>query len=286
MPKKQITVKVKKMPSFWNLSVRTFNELTTFWRPLFGVTAIYALLYFILVLGFSISYSYDDIVAVVEELGVTGGWFEKNSIAIANIFSYNTQADATAIVQSLLFLIATLAFIWTLRRVRTLKNIKLRDAYYDGPARIVPFALVSVLLLITFVPAMIGSSILSIAFATNSSGIELFFVGLIGGSLLLASVYWFAAWLPAAYVVSLPKSTPIAAIKAARNLTKGKRFWIARNTLALTLVSLFIGFLIMLLFVSLLSQASIVAAFIVGFVLFAVAQTFMFTLYRSLIDEE
>jgi hypothetical protein len=284
--KSKKTPAIKKLPNFWILCGRTYKELTTFWRPLAGVTAIYGLLYFVLVLGFSISYSYNDIVDIVDQIGASGGWLGKNALTIANLFAYSNQASAAAIVQAILFIVAMLAYVWVLRRLRTLQKIRIRDAYYDGPARIVPFTIVIILLLVTFIPAIFGSSILNIALATGSGGFELLVVSIVGGLLLLGSAYWFAAWLPAAYIVSLPKSTPIQAIRSSVNITQKKRLWIMKNCVGLAFWCLFSGFLVMLLFVTLITSAAVMAAYIVSFVIFAVTQTFLFVLYRSLIDEE
>lgn len=278
------TKKVAKLPKFTALCASTWTELSNFWRPLMGVTLVYALLYYVLVLGFSVSYSYQDVAdSITSQLGASAGWLSKSSLTIVNLFSPTTQNDSASIVQFLLFVIATLAIIWVLRQLRNLKHIRMRDAYFEGSARVVPATLVMILFLVPFVPAIIGSSIFSIALAGSTLEITLGAVG--AGLLLFLTVYWLCAWLPAIYIVSLPKGTPIKAIRAAAKLTKKRRFWMIRNLLLGVFATLAITFLVMLLFVWLLPVASPVAAIICSFVIFMVLQTYLFIMYRGLLDE-
>jgi hypothetical protein len=159
----------------------------------------------------------------------------------------------------------------------------MRDAYFDGTARIVPTTIVLVLLLVTFIPASIGSAIVSVL--QSGSGIELTIAALIAAALFFATLYWLCAWFPALYVVSLPKGTPITAIRSAAKLTKKHRFWMVRNVLLFLFVTVLIDFIVMLLFVWIVPAASVVAAYIVSFITFGIAQTYLFIMYRGLLDE-
>lgn len=282
--KSKKTNKIKaKLPNFWVLAARTWQELATFWKPLGGVVLVYGLLYFALVMGFSVAYTYQDIAGDIAETLGTANWFATNSLTVLNLFASSNQSDAGAIVQFLLFVMASLAIIWTLRKLRTLKHIRMRDAYFDGTARIVPMTLVVVLLLVTFIPATVGSAIISVLQA--GSTVEQIIGAVIAGGLFLLTFYWLCAWFPAIYVVSLPKGTPIVAIRSAAKLTKKRRFWMLRNLLLVAIVTLLIDFMVMLLFVWLLPAASVVAAYIVSFITFGVLQTFLFMMYRGLLDE-
>lgn len=289
MKKKKPKIQKKKLPGFWKLVASTWNDLTTFWRPIFGVTAVYGVLYFILVLGLSVSYSYSDVTAsVAESLGENAGWLATQSAIIFSLFtgsSASNQSDATVMVQFLLFIVATLAIIWTLRRLQSLKHIRFRDAYYSGNAQIVPFLLVSVILLLTLIPAIIGSTIFGVAFSAGAIGIELVIVSIVTGLTLFLSLYWLVAWLPALYIVSLPGGTPIKSIKASAGLTKKHRFWFLRNIAGLAILILFAMFAAMLPIVLAVPVIAIGAVFVVSFIAFACVQTFLYRLYRSLLDE-
>ncbi len=282
-PIKKTKTKKIKLPSFLVLASRTWQELTTFWKPLTGVVAVYGVLYFMLVMGFSIAYSYQDIADNISAGFGGAGWLAKNSLTIVNLFASSNQSDAGAIVQFLLFVIAMLAFVWVLRKLRTLKHIRMRDAYFDGTARIVPTTIVLVLLLLTFIPASVGSAVVGVLQA--GTGIELVIAVLIAGGLFFATFYWLCAWLPAIYIVSLPKGTPITSIKSAAKLTKKHRFWMLRNILLFVFLTVLIDFVVMLLFVWIVPAASVVAAYVVSFITFGIVQTYLFILYRGLLDE-
>jgi hypothetical protein len=285
LEKKIPTKKVKKLPGFGGLLAKTWQEIATFWRPLSGVVLVYGVLYFMLVLGFNLSVSYKDVAdSVSSELGSGAGWLSKSSLTVVNLFTTSNQSDAGTMVQFMLFVIATLAFIWTLRQLRTLKHIRMRDAYFDGTSRIIPTMLVMVLLLVPFIPAAIGSSIFSVVNST-SNRLELTIAGLIAGLLVFVTFYWLSTWLPAIYIVSLPKGTPIVAIRSAMKLTKKHRFWMLRNILLFAILIGIFAFIFMVCVVLALPVASVVLAYIIGFVIFGITQTYLFTMYRSLLDE-
>lgn len=285
LTKKTPIKKAKKLPGFGSLLAKTWQELATFWRPLSGVTLVYGVLYFMLVLGFSLAVSYQDVSDTVNsQLGGSPGWLAKSSLTVVSLFTSSNQSDAGAMVQFTLFVIATLAFIWTLRQLRTLKHIRMRDAYFDGNARIIPTMLVMVLLLVPFIPAAIGSSIFAVV-SSASNTLELTAVGAVAGILFFVTFYWLTAWLPAIYIVSLPKGTPIVAIKSAMKLTKKRRFWMLRNVLLFSILAFVAVFIFMIGVVSVIPVVSVVLAYIVGFVIFGITQTYLFTMYRSLLDE-
>lgn len=281
---KKVENKTTQLPKVGKLFASTWTELTSFWRPLFGVTIVYAILYFVLVLSFSISYSYQDIAdSITAQLGDGAGWFSKSSLTVLNLFAPANQNDSSSIIQFLLFVIATLAIIWVLRQLRNLKHIRMRDAYFDGSSRVLPATIVMVLFLLPFIPVAIGSSIFAIALA--GSGLEIIIGSLVAGLLLFLTLYWLCAWLPAIYIVSLPNGTPIKAIRSAAKLTKKRRFWMIRNVALGVLATLTLTFVIMLTFVLVLPAASVVAAMVSSFVVFMVLQTYLFIMYRGLLDE-
>jgi hypothetical protein len=277
-----------KQAKFASLATQTWQELTAFWRPLFGVTLVYLVLYFIFVLGFNVSYSYQDIVASVAlQIGENASWLPQKSVTVLNVFGsgFSGQSDASTVMQFLLFIIATMAIIWTLRSLRALKHIKIRTAYYEGPAQFVPFILVVFLLFLTLLPSAIGSAIFGVAQLTGAQGLELTLAGVLAAALFFGSVYLFCAWFPALYIVSLPKGTPIKSMKLAWGLTKGKRFWLVRTLVSLAILLALSAFLSIFLVVLILPVVSVFMAFIVSFAVFTVAQTFMYITYRSMIDD-
>lgn len=271
---------LKKLPSVWELFKRTMLEAKIFWRPLGGVLLVYAIVDFMFVKGFSLSGTVQD--------NLNGSSKISEALnSVASQFSYNAligsaQSDTTVIIQFLLFLVASLAFIWTLRKLQNSKNVKIRDAYYSGTATLVASIIVSIILTLTMLPALIGSSVLAVALQSGSGGIEIAIVSALAFIFLILSFYLFVMVWPAFYIVSLPDSWPIKAVRSAAKLTKGRRMAILRKMFIL------IVFLISLIFVFLMPFALILPAtmpyvvYAILFMAFGFIHTYLYLLYRSL----
>ena len=285
MAKKKVKaskIELKKLPNVWELIKKTWFEGTTFWRPLTGLLIIYALLYFVLVMGLSFS-SY-----LQNPLSTSTGGLSKTLSTIFAVINTNsltdgTQSDATVLIQFLLFLIASLAFIWTLRKLQALKKIKLRDAYYQGTSTLIPVILVSMVLILTVLPAIAGSAILATALQSGASGIETLIVSLISGLLLLLSLVLFVMLWPAFYIVSLPQTRPMQAIRAAAKVTKKHRFAILRKMIMLAILSFVLLFIILLPIALAVSVIVPEVAFVLLFIVFGFCHVYLYTLYRSLL---
>ena len=274
--------KVVKLPSAWSLTQKAYKEAATFWRSLIGVLSVYAVLYFVLVMGFNLSLSWQ------QGLALSGS---KISQAVSGVFSVfgsgalsgGSQTDATTIIQFILFLIASLAFIWAIRRLQALKDVKIRDAYYLGNASLIPVMLVSFALLITLIPAAIGSGLLSASLQVSTTGTEIFIVSIIAGVLLLISLYFLSMFWSAFYIASLPETRPWQALRSAAQITKKRRFAILRKISFFAILNIIILFIV--LFLVALAAASIVpfVVFLLLIILFALAHIYLYSLYRSLL---
>jgi hypothetical protein len=285
MPKKtkKTTSQAKnQLPSAWMLTKNAIKDASVFWRSLIGILIVYAILYFVLVMGFSLSFSWQ------QELALSGS---KVSNALSSVFSVfgssalngGTGSDATVLIQFLLFLLASLAFIWALRRLQALKDVKITDAYYIGSATLVQTLIVTVVLLAALVPLAIGSGLLSVSLQAGASSGEIAIVSLIAGILLLVSFYFLAMLWPAFYIATLPGSKPWASLKSAAAITKKRRFNILRKIIffaTLTFLSLFV-----IIFLIALIAAAIVpiAVFLLLIILFGLTHTYLYSLYRSLL---
>lgn len=279
-PKKEVQQKPKKLVSSLVLLRQTWLELSTFWRTLVGITVVYAALYFVFVMGLSITSGLQ--VSVDTTQSRLGQAFDSIFTSISTISS-QAQTDATVLVQMLLFVIASLAIVWALRKLQALKKITIRDAYYQGSSQIIPVLLVSAVLLLTLIPAVIGSSIVSVVLQTASVGIEILIVGIVAGLLLLTSVVLFTMFWPAYYIVSLPQTRPIQALKSAKAITKKRRLSIIRKLLVLGLLVLICGLLVVLPIAIIVPGLAQYAVYIVLFAAFLFAQVYLYELYRGLL---
>lgn len=270
----------RKQISFIDIAKKTWLELSSFWRPLVGVTATYAVLYFVFVMSFQLNSN------VAELLSTTTGKlpqaFGVISDSMFNSYS-GAQSDATTLIQILLFVAATLALVWTLRRLQNLQKAGIRDAYYEGPARLVPVLIVSLILMLTFIPALFGSTVLSYALSASTGGFELAIASIISLALIFASLLLFVMYWPAFYIVTLPQMYPIKSLKAAAKVTKKYRLSIMRK---FVLLGMFCFLLLLILMLPIALTVPMVVPYVlylVVFGIFMISQVFLFELYRSLV---
>ena len=277
--KKTKTEKPVVTQNSWQLLKSTWFELSTFWRPIAGVTAVYAVLYFLFVMGLGFA-------SVLQVQDGTGNTFTDAMYAIfgsINDTYVGGASDATTLLQYVLFMVASLALIWLLRKLQALKKVTIRDAYYQGTAGIVPVILVSVILIFCFIPAALGSTLVSTAMQASSAMVEIIVITAVSGILLLGSLWLFAMFWPAFYIASLPQTRPIQALRSARVLTKKRRFSILRKFIVLGLLLAFGIFIVLLPVALLLPVATPYVAYILLFVAFAFMQVYLYQLYRSLL---
>lgn len=271
---------VSKLPSSWQLFKKTLVDLKTSWRPLSGVTAVYAALYFLFVMGLSFT-------SFIQSQVTTDGSTLTN--AFSNIFGSisgtygSSQSDATVLIQYVLFIIASLALIWTLRKLQASKKVTIRDAYYQGSAGIIPVILITVILALCLLPAVLGSTILGIALQATGSSLEIAISVVITGLLLFVSLYLFVMYWPAFYIASLPLTRPMQALRSAKLLTKKRRLSILRKLVILALSIVIIMFVVLLPCALILPAVTPYIAYITLFIVFAYMHIYLYQLYRSLL---
>jgi len=274
-------VKTAKLPGVLELLKSSLSDCRKFWRPLTGVIVVYGILYFILVLGLSFQ-------TVSSSTGASGHLSHALRSAFTvfntgNTSSTTNQSDATVLMQFLLFMIASLAVIWTLRKLQDVKKIKIRDAYYQGSSGLISTILVTFCLIITLLPALLGGAILATATQTSSSGAEVFIAGIISVLLLLGSIYLFVVYWPAFYIAGLPQMRPIQAMRSAAKVTKKRRFIIMGRMLVLLIATLCFLFLILLILALTVSKIVPEVAYLLLLVIFGYAHVYLYKLYRSLL---
>ena len=271
------------IPGFWRHFYLAYNELATFWRSFLGVVFVYGFVYVILVIGFvflSPSTIKDNLTDLGEELAL----IDKAYLSLYSSIDFFSGDQASQLIQFFLFVIASLAFIWTLRKVRQLKRVKVAEAYYSGTAQIVPLILTIILLFIFLIPLSIGSSIAAAGLSLASSFLETSLIVIISSLLAFVSLWLMARYWSSFYIVSLPNMRPLESLSKSAKLTKGNRLKISLQVLWFSLITLAVfGLIIFLVGISLPLVTPYVFVFLM-FVLFAWVHTFLFSIYRSLVD--
>ncbi len=275
MTKKQKDKKTKSpkqsVISLPALAKATWLDISTFWRTLGGILVVYAIINFLFVASFSLLPSSESLQSdIIAYFGDSAGRVV-DSFALVGISLVNISAPSNTLLQFVLILIVSMAFIWALRKLRGLQKIRIRQAYYEGPANIIPLLLVVVLLLLTLVPASIASTILLYALPIVGSFIEGLVVYSVSAALLMLTIYWLLVWWQA--------------MRAAALLTKGRRLriWSRQLVVFVILVVVFVAVVVPL---ALLWQR-IVPITVYGMLvlLFGIGHVAQFNLYRSLINE-
>lgn len=279
---KRAPIKLAKLPSAWALTKKAWFEVSTFWRPLLGITVVYAILYFILVLGLNLSTTWQYDLAFP-----ASSWGEAFNLIFGAFstggFDSATASDLTIVMQFLLFILASMAVIWTLRKLQGLKQIKWRDAYYQGSSALVPTIIVALVLVLMLVPAIIGSSLLATAIQLSATGLEIFVVSLITGVLLLISLLLFVMFWPAFYIASLPQTRPVQALRSALKVTKKRRLAILRKIVAWGVICLVIMLAVLIPLAMFVPSVISYLVFVLLFVLFGFSHVYLYNLYRSLL---
>jgi len=271
----------QKLPSVWQLIKNTKLDIVAYWRPIIGVLLVYAALYFIFVLGFNLSSNLQE-TSLTQGSRLGGALDSVISQFTSGVLVGSGQSDSTILVQFLLFLIASMALVWAFGQIKNGKTIKIRQAYYLGSATLIPTILITIILLLTLVPALIGSALLGVALQTGSVAIETTIISVIAFVLLLLSLYLFVMLWPAFYLVTLLSHWPWDAIKSAAKLTKKQRFLLLRKIFVLLLALVALMFIVMLPVAIVLPSAVALVAYCLLFVAFGLAHIFLYNLYRSL----
>jgi hypothetical protein len=278
------------IPSVWRLTTSAALLLKRYWPVFLGLTLIYGLLNLILVQGLASS---TDVSSLKHDLnqvfnGHLGTLGSSLGVFVVLVGSAGNGSSQTAgAYQLFLALITSLAVIWSLRQLLANHPLRLRDAYYRGMYPLIPFILVLLIVSLQLLPLLIGSSLYSLVI-TNGIAVNALEKGLwlvFFLALALWTLYMISASLFALYIVTLPEMTPLKALRSARELVRGRRWTVLRKILYLPLLLLVVAAIIMVpIIIWLTALAQWVFFLLTMFSLIAI-HTYMYNLYRELLNE-
>ena len=283
------------LPSSWQLFKRSVGTLQRYWKLFFGITLIYGILSIILVKGFNISVGLNELKDIFNETAqdAAGKVTVGASLLIVLFESSSTTAvDGGGVYQTIFLLVVSLAFIWALRQVYALETkkalkIRIRDAYYRGMSPLVPFVLVFLVIMIELIPFAIGSFLYSTVVANGIAveAIEKVLWFLLFVSSIVLSAYLLISTLFALYIVALPDMTPMRALRSARGIVKYRRWVVVRKLLAFILLLLGCLAAVMIPLILFATAWAEWAFFAFGIVALALTHSYMYALYRELLNE-
>lgn len=284
---KRIKIKGSPLPSAYNLMKQSYGLIKANYRLFLGIVLIYGLLSIVLVRGFG-SLSLTDLKNSLQN----GTDANLSTLSAATtLFSYllstaGSAASATGgVYQSLLAVLVSLVIIWGLRQAIAGIKIGARDAYYNGTYPFVPFILVLAVVALQLIPLALGGWLYStIVSGGIAAGIfEQLLVIFISFLFVVLSLYMITSSLFALYVVTLPNTSPMKALRTTRQLVLHRRWLILRKILALPLILFVIGMVVMIPFLIFLTPVAEWAFFGLSIMVPLIIHSYMYLLYRSLL---
>jgi hypothetical protein len=282
--------RLPKLPSAWQLTKQTVRLLQGQRKLFIGITLIYGALNLVLAQTLTSSGNVGDLRnQLTQGFHGHGGAIASSITTFTGLFSsggIGSNTNNTGTYQFLLFIIGSLAIIWALRQVTNGKtdSILVRDAYYRGMYPLIPFILTLIVIGLELVPLLIGSGLYGLvvgrSIAIGSLEIGTFFVIFIGSALL--TLYLLSSTFLALYIVAQPDVAPMAALRAAGRLVRGRRLVVFRKVVFLPLIMLTAAIVIMLPIVFLLPFLAQAIFFLLGIFALLAVHGYMYTLYQEL----
>jgi hypothetical protein len=261
------------------------------WKLFAGILAVYLVLNMILVGGLSGSSNLSSIKSSLDQvftghLGKVSTGVTLFTVLVGSIGSGGTTAVAGA-YQTILLLLISVILVWALRQVYAKGKISVRDAFYKGTYPIIPFVLVLFVVGIQLLPLVFGAAIygMLVGGGIAITLLERAVTILVFLALAVTSVYMICSSLFALYIVTLPDMRPMQALRSARQLVQFRRWVILRKLLFLPVVLLAVAAFIMIPVSLYITSIATAVFFILTVVGIAVVHSYMYALYRELLNE-
>ncbi len=272
------------LPSSFSITKRSAALLWQNKLLLGLITLIHILLYLFFVQGLS---GVADIKAIRDQFS---NKFAGGVSAYLQLISGSSSTGVTQsaqLYQVVILVIVSLATVWALRQIIGGATLRTRDTFYKGMYPLIPFMLVLLVIMIEFVPSLVGLTIYQLLVVTGISGGGLgqLVWALVALALTLLSLWLVTSSIFAAVIVTLPDMTPLSALRSASKLVRGRRWKVLRKMLFLPLLLFAVSAIIML---PIIIIAPYIAQWI--FVIFGTAAltasiTYLYVMYRDLLNE-
>lgn len=273
----------------FRLFARSIKHLWLNKRIFLWLLLVYGVLYMLFVKGLATNFQLGETRTQLEEAaGSELGALEMGAILFGTLVgvSGSVPSDSAAVYQTVLFVVLSLAVIWTLRQTyQSPKKLKVSTVFYSSMSPLVPYVLTWLVVLLQLIPALTGIFLYSIVVA---NGIAVGWVEQVLWLVLLfafigVSIFMISSSLFATYIAALPDMRPMVALKKAKSLVKFRRFLIIRKLVFLPFILIV---LLGLVFFPLVLYAAVVAEvlfLIVSLLLLFILHTYVYMLYREML---
>lgn len=280
-PKHERPVRAK-LTSAPKLLAKSCLLLLSNWKLFAIILGFYVLLYVVLVGGLS----GNNLSAVKAGLiaGHVNGSALTTQLFSTLISSGNNGNTVPGVYETFLLLFISLVLIWAIRKVIDGKPIRARDAFYNGVYPFVPFLLIMLVIGLQLIPMVFGGAVYNaVASGGVTKGLLQSGIGMIIFFALMAlSLYWVASSIIALYISTHPDTTPMQALRAARDLVRFRRIEILRKLLFLPIVIFLSSVIILMPIARYATSIAALVFFGIVTVSLALVHTYMYSLYREL----
>lgn len=285
---KKITQTGPELPSAWSIFKGSIGLIKRNYKLFLGIAGWYALINFVFVQGLNPGADLGDVKTTLADI-ISGNWSQLSTGAAS--FAYLISAsggspDSTSSSYQLVWMIVvSLALIWTIRQRYADKVVRIRDGFYQGMYPFIPFILVLMVIGLQSIPMIVGGTLLTIVMSNGiaTTGVEVFIWCVLCFSLVVLSLYMICSSIFALYIVGLQDSTPMTALRSARQLSANRRWLVLRKLLFLPFILLVLWGIIMIPLILLIPAVAVWIFFLIMAVNVVVAHSYYYALYRSLL---
>lgn len=270
------------LPGSFQLVRRSAAIISKNWQLFGGILLVYAVLNVFFASSISsVSNAISYLRSSIDADHSLGGAISGFSGLFNGSGAAGSAANSAAVI--LLVLLESLVLIWALRHILAGKKVSIKQAYYSAGGPLVPFLLIVFVLILQLLPLTAGSLVFSAVVAVSSSGLAQSLAGAVYIALAAWTIYMISASIFSVYIVTLPGTQPLEALRSSTRLVRFRRWPVIRKILFLPI---FIVLAMAIITVPLIIAAPWLAAplfYVFGIVSLLFAHTYLYSLYRSLL---
>ncbi len=285
---KRIKPKLLPLPTSGELIKQSLSFLWQHKRIFISIFAVHLVVYFVVVrapIQPDVRNIQQGITSVVESSGTSINALQNSFVTVSAVLGSSGSTQQNGIVTAIVVFVFSLVYIWTLRQLHNNNKIKVRDAFYQGLATVIPTALVLFVVFLELFPFAFASFLYTLSrntgiFVTGFEDLAFFFLTMFIG---LLSFYWMTSGVIAAYMTTLPGIYPLYALSSARKLVHNQRLRVFRRILVLPILLGVVYLLVLLLTIRFVPSRTFMIAEVTQLLFIPFVHTYMYKLYRSML---
>lgn len=298
-------VRSLKLPGYWHFTAQVWGML---WkkRRLFGLLLALYTIVVLLLGGITNQETYQQVSDLLNKsVGevVQGAWGSVGQAGVLLVGAFLTPGNLSSDQQIYLALIAVmlwLTVVWLLREIMAGRRPRLRDGIYSAGSPIAASLVVVFIAVLQLLPvalaALAYAGLSAVGILSEGLGMMIFWTFAVLVATL--TLYWMTPTFIALVIVTLPGMYPLRALKAAGDIVVGRRLRILYRILWMALM-IIVGWAAVMIPIVLIDTGLKnvwpaikgvpivpVAAAIMGSLTATWAATYIYLLYRRIVDDD